>query len=147
MARRTDYKSEYVAQAKKLAQHGLTDVEIADFFNVTVRTIHRWKLEHSEFSKALKVGKSIADERVEDSLYRRACGYSHESEKIFCSFGKVKRVKTVMQYPPDTMAAMYWLNNRKRKEWGRKPGEQEGDEAPTPVKVTVEVKDARRGGG
>ena len=41
---------------------------LAAFFEVSTRTIHRWKHEHPEFCHALKVGKEDADARVERSL-------------------------------------------------------------------------------
>ena len=49
MARPSKYKPEFAAQAAKLCALGATDVEIADFFEVDVRTIHRWKGEFEEF--------------------------------------------------------------------------------------------------
>lgn len=63
--RPTAYKEEFAKQAKKLSELGATDQETADFFEVDVRTVYRWKHSHDEFCQALKSGKSVADERVE----------------------------------------------------------------------------------
>ena len=52
--RPTKYKPEFVEQARKLAQLGATDIEVADFMGVDGRTITRWKSEHEEFCLALK---------------------------------------------------------------------------------------------
>lgn len=121
MARPSAFKPEYVEQAKRLASVlGATDVEIAQFFGVSDRAIYRWKLAHPEFAKALKVGKAPANERVKRSLYLRAIGYSHESEEVFCSNGKVTRVKTVKHYPPDTGAIVFYLCNRDPENWKQK---------------------------
>ena len=62
--RPTDYRPEFPEQAEKLCQLGATDIEIADFFEVDVRSIYRWKHAHPNFSDALKAGKEAADERV-----------------------------------------------------------------------------------
>lgn len=121
MARPSAFKPEYVEQAKRLASVlGATDVEIAQFFGVSDRAIYRWKLAHPEFAKALKVGKAPANERVKRSLYLRAVGYSHEAEEVFCSNGKVTRVKTIKHYPPDTAAAIFYLCNRDKENWKQK---------------------------
>ena len=47
--RPTDFDPAYVGQAEKLASLGATDIEVADFFGVDVRTIYRWKHAHEEF--------------------------------------------------------------------------------------------------
>lgn len=116
--RPTKFKPEYVEQARKLAELGATDREIATFFEVTESTVYLWKLEHPSFSEALKVGKTAADDRVEQSLYRRALGYAHDAVKIAVNAqGEVTEVPFVEHYPPDTTAAIFWLKNRRRDEW------------------------------
>lgn len=117
--RPTDYRDAYCDGAKKLALLGATDAEMADFFGVDVRTLYRWKNAHEEFCQALKVGKEIADERVERSLFHRAIGYEQEAVKIFMPSGAEKPVyaKYVERIAPDTTAAIFWLKNRRPSEW------------------------------
>ena len=115
--RPTDYRQEYAEQAKKLAEHGLTDQELADFFEVDVRTIYRWKVAFPEFSQSLKLGKDEADDRVERSLYHRAVGYSHDSVKIFNSEGTPLIVPYREHFPPDNASAIFWLKNRRPDVW------------------------------
>lgn len=120
MARRgrpSSYKPEFVEQARKLAELGATDREVADFFNVDERTINRWKHEHPDFCLSLKVGKQAADDRVEQSLYRRALGFSHDAVKIMGYEGTYTPVEYVEVYPPDTTAAIFWLKNRRPDQW------------------------------
>lgn len=118
MARPSKFKPEYVAQAQKLASVlGAIDVEVAQFFGVSERTIDNWKIEHPAFAKALAVGKAVANKRVERSLYQRAIGYSHEAEEIFCKDGKITRARTIKHYPPDTAAAIFYLCNRDKDNW------------------------------
>jgi hypothetical protein len=107
-----------------------------------------WKLTHPEFSDALKTGKEYADARVEQALYRRATGYTFDSEKLFAPAGthEVLRAKIVEHVPPDITACIFWLKNRKRLEWRDKwEVGDDGSEPAVPVKIEVVVKDARGG--
>ena len=117
MARPTAYKGEYATQAQKLCDLGATDDEIAGFFEVSVRTIHRWKAAHEEFCHSLKVGKESADDRVERSLYHRAVGYQVQDTKVFNNNGSPMLVPYVKTVASDTTAAIYWLNNRRKDKW------------------------------
>jgi len=117
--RPTAYKPEYAKQAEKLCLLGATDSEVADFFEVDVRTIHRWKADHEEFCHSIKSGKAVADERVERSLYQRAVGYEQSEVKIFMPGGADAPVYApfTAKIAPDTTAAIFWLKNRKPAEW------------------------------
>lgn len=117
MARPSKFKDEYIAQAEKLCKLGATDMEIADFFEVEVRTLYRWKAEHPEFCQALKAGKEVADERVERSLYARANGYEHDEVDIRVVDKEIVQTPIRKYYPPDTTAAIFWLKNRRPEQW------------------------------
>lgn len=115
--RPSKYKAEYCEQAKKLAQLGATDRQVADFFEVTEQTINNWKIDHPEFFESLKLGKDVADRKVEESLYKRAVGYTHDEEKVFVSNGEIITHQTTRHYPPDSTSMIFWLKNRKPNEW------------------------------
>ena len=117
--RPSDYKDSFPEQARKLCCLGATDQELADFFDVDVRTIYRWKHEHDAFCQALKAGKDEADERVERSLYQRAIGYEQDEVKIFMPAGADEPVYAPYRakVAPDTTAAIFWLKNRRSKDW------------------------------
>lgn len=117
MARPSDFDAEYIEQARKLCKLGATDQEIADFFEVSVRTIYRWKASHDEFCQALKAGKDEADDRVERSLFARANGYEHEEVDIRVIGQEIVQTPIRKFYPPDTTAAIFWLKNRRPGEW------------------------------
>ncbi|MCP1651686.1 terminase [Pseudomonas nitroreducens] len=122
--RPTKYKAEYVEQARKLCQLGATDAEMADFFDVTISTLSLWKVKHPEFSDALKMGKEVADKRVEQALYNRALGFSHEETDIRVIEGRIEMTPMIKHYPPDTTAAIFWLKNRRPDEWRDKVEQQ-----------------------
>lgn len=111
------YKPAFVAQAAKACQAGFTDREIAELFGVAESTINRWKVEHVEFSRALKVGKHYADQRVERSLYQRAVGYAHPDVHASNYQGEVTLTPITKHYPPDTVACIFWLKNRQPEVW------------------------------
>ena len=98
---------------------GATDLEMADFFEVNPSTFYKWKNEHPEFSKAVTIGKEHADARVERSLYQRAIGYRHKAVKIFMPAGATEPIyaEYIEEYPPDTVAASFWLRNRRPEIW------------------------------
>ncbi len=112
--------------AWSLAIKGATNEEIADAFGISTRTFIRWKKEHESLGNAVDQGKFIADAKVEKSLYQRATGYVvTDAERIIETDKdgnpKPVRVKTMTKnIVPDTMAIMYWLNNRKRLQWSQR---------------------------
>lgn len=121
--RTSDYKQEYAEMAYKIALLGATDKELAEIFDVSEQTINNWKKQHKDFFLALKRGKSIADANIVDRLYQRAMGFEHDSEEIkVVSMGsgegsEVVRVPVRKVYPPDTVAAIFWLKNRQKNNW------------------------------
>lgn len=115
--RPTDYKPEYAKQAEKLTLLGATDIELADFFEVSVRTIYRWRAESDEFCQSLKDGKEKADKRVVQSLYHRAMGYEHDEVDIRVINGVIVQTPIRKYYPPDTTACIFWLKNRDKASW------------------------------
>jgi hypothetical protein len=113
--RPTDYREEYCEQVVKLCKLGATDKEIADFFDVDESTINNWKIAHSEFFESIKKGKIVADAEIADSLYHRAKGYQHPDVDIKVIEGKIVMTPLVKHYPPDTVAGIFWLKNRRGK--------------------------------
>lgn len=98
---------------------GATDNDIADFLEVDPVTIWRWKGEYPEFCKLLTRGKELADDMVHQRLFSRAVGYSHSATKVFMPSGAEKPVYApyIEHIPPDVTAQIFWLKNRRPKEW------------------------------
>lgn len=140
--RPSSYKKEYAKQAEKLCKLGATDVDLADFFKVSINTIANWKVAHADFLGALKGGKEEADDRVERSLYQRATGYTFDAVKIFMPAGASKPVYAPYRehVPPDATAMIFWLKNRRPDAW-RDRREHTGPDG-GPIQVSVNGKDA-----
>lgn len=118
--RPTTYKPEYVEQVQKLSALGAIDVDIADFFKVSLTTLGTWNTKYPEFRAAQKMGKEAANDRVEKSLYHKAVGYTYDAVKIFPPRGKSKKPLIVPyreHVPPETLAGIFWLKNRRSDEW------------------------------
>jgi len=117
--RPSKYKPEFAEQARKLCVLGATDLDIANFFEVDARTIYRWKAEFEEFRQSLKRGKDEADDLVEQRLFQRATGYTHDAVRIFMPKDADEPVYApyVEHHPPDVTAAIFWLKNRRSDQW------------------------------
>lgn len=122
VGRPSSFRPEFIEQADKLSKLGLTDAEMASFFEVSVRTLHRWKIESEEFCHSIKTGKAHADERVERSLYMRATGYDYVEQQAFkvkCDQyeERVEVVEVERHQPADTTAGIFWMKNRRSDQW------------------------------
>lgn len=53
-------------------RNGLTDEQIAHNMGINVRTLWRWKAEHSQIQQALKVGREVSNFIVERELFQKA---------------------------------------------------------------------------
>lgn len=115
--RPSKYKDINLEELYELCEKGLTDVQIAKELDISRASLSNYK-KNTEFLDTIKKGKDIADKRVVRSLYERANGYQHPEEKIFCNAdGKVTKVNTTKQYPPDPTSMIFWLKNRKPDVW------------------------------
>lgn len=115
--RPTLYKPKYAEITRRMCAQGATRADLADRFGVTINTIVFWQLEHQEFSDSCKRGREAADDRVEQSFYERAVGYTYDSEKLLVVQGKVIREPIKEHIPPDPRAAEFWLRNRRPDRW------------------------------
>lgn len=128
--RPTLYKPEYAVRAAELCDGGATDQDLAHEFDVSLKSINRWKAAHNEFRLALKDNKPIADDRVQRSLYHKAVGAEYEEtqaiklKRTIYEDGKrvreeeyVELVPVRKAIPADTTAAIFWLKNRRSQEW------------------------------
>jgi len=127
---------------------GATNEELGKMFDVSLKTIEHWLNVDPIFLGAVKEGREEADANVARSLYQRACGASHPETHVSSYQGDVTLTPLTRHYPPDTGAAINWLSNRQRAKW-RTPAAlsdlpDDGGDAPLPVKVTIDFKDARR---
>lgn len=131
------YDPSHDKRAFRLMLLGHTEEELAVAFGVTAGTILEWKKKYASFAVHINQGKDEADSFVAESLFLKACGYSHPDEivkvyrravkekdgdgkeKVVGYENEVVRIPVMKHYPPDTLAGIYILNNRHKRNWGQ----------------------------
>ncbi|MEK5070520.1 helix-turn-helix domain-containing protein [Sporosarcina sp. FSL K6-1508] len=106
------------------ARDGLTDEQIATNIGISRSTLNEWKKKYSDISDALKRGKEVVDRQVENALLKRALGYQYNevtqektwSDELGIYEMSVTKIVT-KEVNPDTTAQIFWLKNRKPKDW------------------------------
>ena len=81
------------------ARDGLTDEQIAKNMGISYSTLRVWRDKYSALSVALKESKDVADRNVENALYEAAL-------------------------KGNITAQIFWLKNRKPKDWREKPADE-----------------------
>lgn len=103
------------------ARMGLTDEQIAKNMGISAVTLYEWMKKYPNISKSIKKGKAPIDFEVENALFKRAIGYEYEEVETIIEEidGKQrKRIKKIKKVAlPETSAMIFWLKNRKPKEW------------------------------
>lgn len=139
MARPSKYKTHVeprLNEIKAWARDGATEEEIAKKLRISTSSLYEYKKEFSEFLESLKSARAYDDEVV-DALHKNTLGgivklqKPFKVRKKFFENGKLVREEEVIvtaeeeiYVQPDTMAQMYWLNNRVPENWKAKPTER-----------------------
>lgn len=101
---------------------GANTEQLAEFFKVSKGTIEYWFKTQPEFRQAVDDGKMVADAKVQQTLYERACGFEYietqeydgiDTKGLPYSYTK-KITKRVLG---DVTAQIFWLTNRMRGVW------------------------------
>lgn len=92
---------------------GMIDTEIATILGISEKTLYNYKNKYPEFLQAIKRGKVAADSDVIGSLYKRCLGFHHKAVHITNYKGRITQTDFIKRYPPDTLACIIWLKNRR----------------------------------
>lgn len=100
------------------ARDGLTNEQIAHNLGISTALLYKYQKEHIEFLESLKKGKEIVDYEVENALLKNALD------------GNVT-------------AQIYWLNNRKPKQWKnkRESNENNNEEISKVEQILVKIRE------
>jgi transcriptional regulator with XRE-family HTH domain len=117
------------------ARDGLTEEQIAKNLSISRSTLNDYKKKYPDFLNTLKRGKEVIDYEVENALLKRALGYEYTEvtkERIIDRDDKGQPLVDIHGFPcykmvvtktvkkeiaPDTTAQIFWLKNRKPKDW------------------------------
>ena len=100
------------------AERGATDAKIARALGISRQHFIVWKKKYHEIADTLKKPKQIADDRVVNSLYRRANGFTVQEKKVERHPDGKDRITITEKYvAPDPTSMIFWLKNRRPAEW------------------------------
>lgn len=135
------YHDDIPRMTRKACEMGATDQDLADLFGVHRDTIFAWHEQYPAFAAARAEAKEALDARVEHSLFQRAVGYSHADTDIRVADGVVVQTPMTKHYPPDVVAGIFWLKNRRPDRWRAQPddGSSGDDDVTPPRKVIIEI--------
>lgn len=102
------------------ARDGLTDEQIANNLGISKDTFYQYKKKHPDFSDSLKKGKEYVDYEVENALLKSALN-------------------------GNTTAQIYWLNNRKPKQWKNRRSEEENEHTQTLAEAIQKAYESKAG--
>ena len=129
-----------------LCADGHVEAEIADRFGIGERTLRHWKKRHPELLEAMEATKPLADDQVEAAVFKNAVGYEYLETEIISSKTKTKTTQpdgTVVEVeeirpirtverkrhsPPNVVAGIFWLKNRRRQQWGDRQADLDDNE-------------------
>lgn len=100
------------------ARDGLTEEQICHNIGISRSTFHRWRKLCPAISEHLKKGREVVDILVENALLKSALGYTYDEVKTETfPDGSQKVTHTIKEVLPNSTAQIFWLKNRKPKEW------------------------------
>lgn len=112
------------------ARDGLTEAQIAHNMGISVSSLADWKNKYPQLLDALKKGKAPVDIEVENALLKSARGHTQiirkpikvKTERQVVGEGKVveehiEYVDEEVYIPPQVVAQIFWLKNRRPDKW------------------------------
>ena len=121
------------------AAKGCTDAEIAHNMGIRRETLYVWKKQHPNISNAIKRGRELSIEIIENTFFAKATGGIVVSEGIEEFTGEmrdgkpyngtIKKRTVKRELPPDTAAMIFYLKNRAG--YSDKKGPEISIQAPT----------------
>jgi hypothetical protein len=108
---------------------GATIKEISELLGIGYSTCQKWFEAVEVFRAAILSARNRQDDRVVDSLYKRATGMTLIEQKL-APGGKI--IELQRELPPDVEAIALWLTNRQRGDWSKR-------QADVSVQVPIQV--------
>ncbi|MCL1988284.1 MAG: hypothetical protein FWG64_09995 [Firmicutes bacterium] len=152
-----------IKEIKQLKEDGLTNVEVAEKLNITVRTLYNWAKENEDLYRAITLDPYIQEQLVSESLFKRAMGYKRviqtplkvrvpiepewiddpdekPKKKNFVATEEIiKVVETIEEVPADVNAIIFLLMNMDNIKWRKK--DRQLQQTLNDVKIMLERKE------
>lgn len=117
-------------KVKDWYRNGATEEEVAKKLGISLRSLHNYKTRYPEFLEAVSKSRDIADAEVEAALFKKATGSIITEEAViklkkeYYENGRktlveefIEKVELKREIPSDTVAAIFWLKNRRSEQW------------------------------
>ncbi len=133
MARKNKYETHvkpFLDIIASWSRNGAPEEEIAKKLDVAYSTFRQYKAEHEELQEVMRLQREHADLDIENALFKKAKGHIVSVKKAFkcrevyyddhgrrCEKEEIKTAEEDMYIPPDTVAAIFYLKNRKPEVW------------------------------
>lgn len=134
MGRPTKYNPDQLILVEGWARDGLIDEQIAHNLGIGVSTLNEWKQRYPEFAVAIKKGKDVVDREVENAMLRSAMGFEYTEEAV-TNRGTVVTLRRFQ--PPNVTAQIFWLKNRKPREFRDKQEVEHSTPEGRPLEVSL----------
>ena len=130
------------AEIREWASDGLSAKEIAANMGISRSTLYEWIEKNSDISDSFTCGRTRANEVVENSLFKKCCGYNatvkktiklkkaeyNDEGKLVAAWEEPVEVEEEVHVPIDTAALKFFLTNRMPDKWKNTPIEISDDE-------------------
>lgn len=113
---------EKLDQVTNWAANGLMNKEIAANIGVRAQTVSEWSALYPEFAEAIKKGRKLSVQAIENQFFKNAFGSLEETTEIIeedqvfdgKNWVSTKRHvrKTIRKIPPNTAAQIFYLKNK-----------------------------------
>ena len=147
----TKYDPTFPKLVEGYAREGLLEKHMMKKLGVSAVTFEKYKRKYPDFLEALKKGKEPVDFQVENALLKRALGF--EYDEIHTEYGYriineegatekyIKSEKLVRkQVIPDTTAQIFWLKNRRPRQWRDRPADESDGSERTIYEIHIHSK-------
>ena len=111
------YNPQYATIAAAFLAKGGTTYDLAKMFDISERTVYKWRAMYPEFDKAFEDLGQHFDQRIERRLAERAMGYTYLAQKPVAYKGVVTIAEYEEHIPPDINAIKTWLAARQPEKW------------------------------
>ena len=132
-------------EVEEWASNAVSHSEMAKNLGVSYSAFRKYKDKHKALQEALDNGRVRAVAVVESALFKRAVGFEYSErtvEKKDVAGKRTEFIRETKKYQPgDTLAMMYFLNNRAPDKWKAK----REDRADTEMNVTIAFNEEQEG--
>lgn len=99
-------------------REGASFERVAALIGITETTLRKWRSQEPRLEAAIQQTDELVNALVENSLLRRALGYTAVEVVTELVEGEMREVRRIEKpVPPDTKACLSWLYSRRSDRW------------------------------